>query len=126
MTCHIAGDSIAYGLGQLMTGCTLDAKVGIPSHDVIGRVQNADLLIVSAGSNDPDNPSLAANLRAIRAKASGRVLWVVPQNARAARLVQDIATKLNDPVVHFIAGPDGIHPKSYISLMRRVRTAAGI
>jgi hypothetical protein len=130
MTCAIAGDSIALGTGTAeglnanrRPPCTVDAKIGIPSAQVIGRVHPADLLVVSAGSNDPDNPKLQANLEAIRAKATGKVLWIVPVNARAASIVRLVAFKHSDGIVSFTPGRDHLHPKSYLPLIAAVNKA---
>lgn len=130
MTCAIVGDSIAVGTAQaeslpakLRPPCTMDAKIGIPSAQVIGRVHSADLLVVSAGSNDPDNPRLEQNLRAIRAKATGKVLWIVPVNPRAAAIVKTVAFKNGDSFVSFTPGRDHLHPHSYAPLIAAVNKA---
>src|SRR5690242_8349601 len=70
-TCHIAGDSIAFGTHQVLGGCSWDAKVGIPSADIINRVKPADFLVISSGTNDYSNPNLENNLEAARVKATG-------------------------------------------------------
>ena len=120
LDCLIAGDSIAVGIGQHLRQCVTNAKVGISSAAVIQRVGNANLLIVSAGSNDPRNPRLEANLKAIRARAD-RVIWIVPQNRRAAQVVFSVARFFGDSVVTFTPSRDGIHPKSYGVLAESVR-----
>lgn len=123
-SCLVAGDSIAVGLGSAL-GCTTQAKVGIPSGAVIGRVRPGyTLTVISAGSNDPANPRLATNLRAARARASGRVVWVVPANG-AARAVRAVAAEHGDIAIGFAAGRDHIHPTSYGALARAVRAVAG-
>ena len=57
MTCAIVGDSIAVDQFAYFPACIHDAKIGMPSANIIGRVHSADVLVVSAGSNDPDNQS---------------------------------------------------------------------
>lgn len=127
MTCVIAGDSIAVGTGYaegLKTSrrppCNVDAKIGIPSAQVIGRVHAADLLVISAGSNDPDNPNLEKNLEEIRSKATGRVLWIVPVPKRAAAIVRKVAAIHHDGTISFAPGRDGLHPHSYAPIIREV------
>ena len=127
MTCVIAGDSIAVGTATAeglkssrRPPCTMDAKIGIPSAQVIGRIHGADLLVVSAGSNDPDNPKLEQNLRAIRAKATGEVLWIVPVNERAASIVKKVAAVHHDGIISFTPGRDGLHPRSYAPIIAEV------
>jgi hypothetical protein len=119
-TCVIVGDSIAFGVGRLMRECLTDAKVGIPSAGVIARVHPADVLFVSAGSNDPSNPQLENNLRAIRAMASAAVVWIAPISPPAAAAVNHVAAAHKDSVVQFET-KDGRHPRSYSDLANRVR-----
>ena len=118
--CLAAGDSLIVGLAPYLHGCTINAKVGISSAAIIQRVGNTKLLIVSAGSNDPYNPRLEANLKAIRAKAN-KVIWIVPQNRRAAQVALSVARFFGDSVVTFTPSRDGIHPKSYGVLAESVR-----
>jgi len=127
MTCVIVGDSIAVGTATAeglkpsrRPPCTMDAKIGIPSGQIVGRVHAADLLVISAGSNDPDNPKLERNLRAIRAKATGKVLWIVPVPARAAALVKKVAAVHHDGIISFNPGRDGLHPHSYAPIIAEV------
>lgn len=118
--CLAAGDSIAVGLGPAM-GCATVARVGIPSAAVVGRVRPGyGLVVISAGSNDPVNPRLRANLRAARARASGRIVWVVPHNG-AGPAVRAVAAERGDSAVGFTAGRDGVHPQSYAALARSIR-----
>lgn len=112
-SCAVAGDSIAFGVGRVMRQCLTDAKGGIPSADVIARVHPAEVLFVSAGTNDPNNPQLESNLEAIRAKASADVVWIEPMYAAAAAAVKRVAAMHKDPIVQFVPGSDGVHPKSY-------------
>ena len=117
LDCLIAGDSIAVGTGPHLRQCVTNAKVGISSAAIIPRVGNAKLLIVSAGSNDPNNPRLEDNLRAIRAKGNAReVVWILPANMNAALTVSKVARSYGDRTVSFTPGRDGIHPRSYRAL----------
>jgi hypothetical protein len=122
--CAVVGDSIAFGVGRIMRECLIDAKSGIPSANIIARVRPAGVLFVSAGSNDPSNPQLENNLKAIRAKASAAVVWIQPMASSAAAAVKQIAAAHNDTVVQFEPSADGVHPKSYgelANLLRRYR-----
>jgi hypothetical protein len=133
MTCFIVGDSIALGTATAeglkpshKPACNYDAKIGIPSAQVVGKVRTndyartADLVVVSAGSNDPYNPRLANNLQAIRDHLGHRVLWIVPVNPRAAMLVRIVAQHNGDGVVSFQPGHDGHHPHSYLPIINRI------
>lgn len=113
MSCLIVGDSIAVGLAALLNFCAVDAAIGIPSADVIGRVRPADTLIVSAGSNDPYSENLGANLRALRGRATGRVIWVLPANQAAREIVVRVANERRDRTVRFAAAADAVHPRAY-------------
>jgi hypothetical protein len=119
-TCAIVGDSIAAGAGKYVPGCTVNAKIGIPSTAVIARVDpSAEINVVSAGSNDPDNPKLLANLVQIRERAK-RVVWILPIDARARAAVRAVAEAHHDPVVAFDPGGDRVHPRSEEALAKSI------
>jgi len=110
-TCAIVGDSIADMLVPYFKECEHSAKSGISSAKVLGRTPSGKtVVIVSAGSNDPDNPRLKDNLRAIRAKHNDRVIWIVPAVAVAREAVVAVAAEHHDDVVFFVAGHDHVHP----------------
>jgi hypothetical protein len=121
--CAVVGDSIALGVGTELHRCVVNATIGIPSTEIVGRVEQASILVVSAGSNDPRNPKLEANLRAIRARAAQKVIWISPMDPVAAEAVRRVAKIHGDTVVHFAPRPDHVHPKSYPALAGRVATA---
>ena len=74
--CLIAGDSIALDIARHAPQCAADAKIGIGSAAIVARVHPAPLVVISAGSNDPDNPRLVRNLTEIRVRAGfSRVVW---------------------------------------------------
>jgi hypothetical protein len=124
-SCAVVGDSIAVGAGQYMRTCKVNAKIGISSSAVIGRVDPlADVNIVSAGSNDPANPDLRANLERIRSRAR-RVIWILPIETRARAEVQAVATAHGDPVVSFAPTGDHVHPRSEIGLARSIAAVMG-
>jgi hypothetical protein len=122
MTCLVAGDSIALALSAHIPGCLVDAKVGLPSGDIVARVKAADVVVLSAGSNDPHNPRLVDNLKAMRAKARGRVIWIVPTNHTAAAAVNRVAMQFRDKAIPFVPGSDRVHPISYQTLAASVRS----
>ena len=124
-SCAIVGDSIAVGAGHYMRSCKVNAKIGISSRAVIDRVDpSAAVNVVSAGSNDPDSPSLRANLERIRSRAR-RVIWILPMNARARAAVQNVAAEHGDPVVAFAPAGDHVHPRSEAALARSIVAAMG-
>jgi hypothetical protein len=118
--CAVVGDSIAFGVGTELKGCVVDAKIGITSAEVVGRVHSADVLVVSAGSNDARSPLLESNLRTIRARATARVIWISPMDPRAAAIVARVARLHGDRVIHFKPREDNTHPASYRSLAMNV------
>jgi hypothetical protein len=119
-SCAIVGDSIAAGAGKYVAGCKVDAKIGIPSGAVIDRVDPAvEINVVSAGSNDPDNPKLRANLEHIRGRAK-HVVWILPIDARARAAVEAVAAEHRDPVVGFEPGSDRVHPRSEEALAKSI------
>lgn len=119
-SCAIVGDSIAVGAGQYLRSCKLNAKIGIPSRAVIDRVDpSADINVVSAGSNDPDNPALRENLERIRQRAN-HTIWILPVVPRAREIVRAVATQHGDPIVSFAPSGDQVHPKSENELARAI------
>ena len=123
MTCAIVGDSIAVGVAEYSHGCSIvDAKIGISSSAIIRRVHDADVVVISAGSNDPNNPRLVDNLKVIRAKCTHKVIWISPVNRVAAAAVRTVAALHGDTVITFIPGRDHVHPRSYIDLVNRIWT----
>ena len=112
LACLIAGDSIALALARDAPLCAVDAEVGIGSAAVAARVRPVPLVVVSAGSNDPDNPRLVRNLLEIRIRAGvSPVVWVVPADRRAAAAVIAVARLAHDRTVAFVPGRDGVHPQ---------------
>lgn len=117
--CGVYGDSIALGLMPYYPRCSASATIGLPPARIVSRVHDADVVLISAGSN-PEGHALRS-LFAIRAKVTGHVVWIVPQNERAALCVK-LAAQPGDRLVTFEAGRDGIHPRSYSELARKVGT----
>jgi hypothetical protein len=126
MSCFIFGDCLALGLAAVLGGCASDAKVGIPSAAVIQKAPAAiyDLVVISTGSNDPENPRLPRNLETIRLKVhAGRVVWVRPVNATAGAAVEAVASRHRDSVVSVKPGRDNVHPRNYHVLAAAVLAA---
>ena len=122
-SCAIVGDSIAVGAGQYLRSCKLNAKIGIPSRAVIERVDpSADINVVSAGSNDPDNPALRENLEHIRQRAN-RTIWILPAVPRAREIVRGVAARHGDAIVSFTPSSDQVHPKSENALASAIDDA---
>jgi hypothetical protein len=119
--CLIIGDSIAAALSERMPECRANAQSGISSQAVIARVAEVKTLIVSAGTNDQPGEGLAENLRAIRARATNRVIWILPANPMLAAKVDEIARENQDIELTFVARDDGIHPGSYDRMIKSVR-----
>jgi hypothetical protein len=118
LDCLIAGDSIALGLQSRVPECTVDARVGASSAEIIGKVKDSIVLFVSAGSNDALDPHLEQNLMVMRVKTTGRVIWILPVNDRAAKIIMEVARKFKDDCIGFGGGPDKVHPttKEYDNL----------
>lgn len=130
MACFIVGDSIALGtaVGESTGGpgvpqCELHARIGASSAMIVGWSHDADLVVISAGSNDPDNVGLEGNLEAIRRPIKHRVLWIVPVAGRVANIVRSVALRHGDATVAFAPGRDGVHPHSYAPLVSAVHKA---
>ena len=124
MDCVAIGDSIAVGIGQA-AGCVLNARVGASSSYVASHVvsYDRDVAVISAGSNDPNNPSLKKNLQKIRAKIiSDRVVWILPYDRSAARIVKSVAVTHGDGYIDLgiFKTRDGVHPSSYASVAKKL------
>lgn len=123
MICLVAGDSIAVDVATRFPQCQVDAKIGVGSANIIGRVKNRDVVVISAGSNDPDNPKLVSNLERMRAKVTGTVIWIAPVDATAYLAVWTVAKRHGDKVVSFVPGRDHVHPKNLSPLVEQIKKA---
>ena len=123
MTCAVVGDSIAQGVAPHFVECSALTKIGIGSLAILHRVSTGySVVVVSAGTNDWSNPHLLANLRAIRARAATKVIWILPVNDIARKAVQQAAADNRDPMVAFAPGRDHVHPRSYSDLAKAIRS----
>ena len=119
--CLVVGDSIALDIGRYAPRCASDARIGIGSAAIVLRVRPARLVVISAGSNDPDNPRLAANLERMRLRAgAARVVWIVPVDPRAAAAVRAVARRRGDGVATFAPARDRVHPRCPRCLARQI------
>jgi hypothetical protein len=125
-TCAIIGDSIAVDLRSYFRECRTDAKIGIGTKAIAARVSGrADLIVVSAGSNDYLTPGLLARLQGLRARAgAARVIWILPAPRIAAAAVETVAHAHGDAVVSFSVSRtdrEHIHPQSSRALAADIR-----
>lgn len=125
MECIAIGDSIALGIGQAAK-CSINAKIGASSSYIADHTvsRGNGVAVISAGSNDPDNPRLAENLKAIRNKIKARrVVWILPYHRRAAREVMLVAGLYGDGYINLarFATGDGVHPKSYSAVAKQLK-----
>jgi lysophospholipase L1-like esterase len=123
--CLIVGDSIAVGLQQQRPECVLVGKGGINTwqfnKNYAHKMQPAETVIISLGSNDHSGVHTFKELLTIRQRAEGkRVFWILPAgNLKASNVdikilqdwVQIIAKNFGDTVLPIKRiQPDGIHP----------------
>jgi hypothetical protein len=124
-SCAVIGDSIAEDLRGSFRECQADVKIGVGTAKIASRVPHADVIIVSAGSNDYLTPGVQARLQALRARAgSARVIWIRPVPQAAADAVDAVAKAHGDAVVPFdVSRSDRqhIHPQSSKTLAADIR-----
>lgn len=121
--CLIVGDSIAKRLATVMRECRVSAEGGLTAREILPYVPQrpAGIVVLSAGSNRPNEAGLPDDLTALRNRFSGKVIWVLPVNPRARELVAAEARKNRDETVDFQPSPDGKHPASYTAIASEVR-----
>ncbi len=120
LPCLLIGDSIAVGVAQQRPECAVIAKVGISTRDWNRRylqvLPQAQTTVISLGVNDGPQAPTAAELRELRMRITGRVVWILPSTEKqpAARWAALwYARYYGDQVVELPAdrmAPDGIHP----------------
>lgn len=116
MDCVAIGDSIAVGVSRPL-GCETRAYVGWPSNKIINLASGRyhATCIISAGSNDPNNPHLRINLKKIRDRAKcSSYVWIQP--------TMSVAKEYGDVVISFTPSKDRVHPRSYSELAKKVLT----
>jgi hypothetical protein len=131
-SCRVVGDSVAVGLAAALHPCSVSARIGLSSLKAASRVGHGDeWVIVAIGSNDfPRGISAAQRklsdtnvrraLSSVEAVAGRRAIVVVPANG-GRETVESWLSSHGLRSVSFSAGPDGIHPRSYGELAKRVR-----
>jgi hypothetical protein len=125
-SCAVIGDSIAEDLRGSFRECQIDVKIGIGTAKIASLVpSHADVIVVSAGSNDYLTPGVLARLQALRARAgSARVIWIRPVPQAAADAVDTVAKAHGDAVVAFDVSRsdrEHIHPQSSKALAADIR-----
>ena len=110
----IIGDSIAVGISAYFNFTTY-AKVGRQTAEMIPASKiSANIVIISAGSNDYPNDALTNNLNILRKNIAAKVIWIIP-NTKARYNVLKIANKYNDLYVDLkqFGSSDRVHPSNY-------------
>lgn len=121
--CLILGDSIAVGIGSA-SHCQMIAEVGINSKNFVVShkyIPHANTTVISLGSND-GNADFSKYLKQLRAKVSGKVVWILSNNnAKARNIALNIARQNGDNVVYLssFATADGVHPKNYSAVAKK-------
>lgn len=132
--CLILGDSHAEATATAVRNvagqrCAVITKRGASSSAILKQTPTIAYggVVISAGTNDADNPDLAYNLNAIRGRfRAGRVVWLMPYNREAAMTVQWVAHRWGDRVIDLAwarARKDGVHCVSYSWVARSVLRA---
>lgn len=122
MDCAVIGDSIGVGIAQA-SGCKNMAQVGRRSSQQLALIKriNADVVVISLGSNDPTDPNLYRNLRRVRSSIDARrVVWILPYNGYAREAAIRIALDHRDGTVNLrnFVSKDNVHPLNYRNVAR--------
>ena len=117
LECLIVGDSIAVGTQQFRQECVLVGKGGINTwqfnKNYAQKIQPAETVIISLGSNDHDGVNSFKELLAMRQRVEGkRVFWIMPAiKPHIQDVVQIIAKNFGDTVLPITRlQPDKVHP----------------
>lgn len=117
LDCLILGDSIAVGTQQFRQECTLVGKGGINSwqfnKNYAQKIEPANTVIISLGSNDHNGVNTFQELLAMRQKVEGkRVFWILPAiKPHIQDMVQIIAKNFGDTVLPITKlQSDKVHP----------------
>jgi hypothetical protein len=132
--CLLVGDSIALGIAGAFAltgfhGCGPVARTGAATQEIRALVPSRryDLAIISAGSNDGDNPALAGDLKQLRETVHARrVVWIYPRSGRPAWAVYKIARSYGDGAIGLkhLRSRDDIHPRDYRAAARLIAARA--
>ena len=117
LECLILGDSIAVGTQAMRHECVLVGKGGINSRqfnkNYAEKIEPANTVIISLGSNDHDGENSFKELLAMRERVEGkRVFWIMPAiKPHIQEMVQIIAKNFGDTVLPITRlQPDKVHP----------------
>jgi len=133
--CAVVGDSVAVGVAQAMRECGHSARVGLSSTAAASQAPRGKTVIASIGSNDfprgiserqrqmSDSRVRAALSHAYR-NSGGKLILILPSN-EARATVASWAAAHGVRTVDYAAGRDGVHPRDYRDVARRVRGAMG-
>ena len=117
LDCLILGDSIAVGTQQFRQECMLVGKGGINTwqfnKNYAQKIEPANTVIISLGSNDHDGVNSFKELLAMRQRVEGkRVFWIMPAvKPHIQAMVEIIARNFGDTVLPITRlQPDKIHP----------------
>ena len=117
LDCLIVGDSIAVGTQQFRQECVLVGKGGINTwqfnKNYAQKIEPAETVIISLGSNDHDGVNSFKELLATRERIKGkRVFWILPAiKPHIQEMVQIIAKNFGDTVLPITRlQPDKVHP----------------
>ncbi len=117
LDCLILGDSIAVGTHQFRKECSSVSKGGINSwqfnKDYAQRIEPANTVIISLGSNDHNGVNTFKELMAMRQRVEGkRVFWIMPAiKPHIQDIVKIIANSYGDTILPITRlQPDGVHP----------------
>ena len=117
LDCLILGDSIAVGTQQFRQECVLVGKGGINTwqfnKNYAQKIEPANTVIISLGSNDHDGVNSFKELLAMRQRVEGkRVFWIMPAvKPHIQAMVEIIAKNFGDTVLPITRlQPDKIHP----------------
>jgi hypothetical protein len=117
LECLIVGDSIAVGTQMFRQECTLVGKGGINTwqfnKNYAQKIEPAETVIISLGSNDHDGVNSFKELLAMRERVEGkRVFWILPAiKPHIQDMVKIIAKNFGDTVLPITKlQPDRVHP----------------
>lgn len=117
LDCLVLGDSIAVGTQQFRQECVLVGKGGINSwqfnKNYAQKIEPANTVIISLGSNDHDGVNSFKELLAMRQRVEGqRVFWIMPAiKPHIQAMVEIIARNFGDTVLPITRlQPDKVHP----------------
>ena len=124
------GDSIAVGLGGSAKDASTNATVGWNTDKIKQNYSSkggSDYTVISMGSNDKGYPNAKTtdNATAVRESIKSqtkKVVWILPYDRNLAQKIQSVASKYGDKTVDLKEFPsnDGLHPKSYPAVLKRV------